>query len=70
MKQKPFNDLVSRKVFFHSHRIYDIEWEGIRLLRNYVYGWPDNVIITYIRKVGHLGGMIEKRHILVNLGQI
>ena len=33
-------------------------------------GWPDNVIITYSRKLGHAGGMNEKGHILVNLGQI
>ena len=33
-------------------------------------GWPDNVIITYSRKLGYAGGMNEKGYILVNLGQI
>ena len=33
-------------------------------------GWPDNVIITYSRKLGYAGGMNQKGHILVNLGQI
>ena len=33
-------------------------------------GWPGNVIITNSRKLGYAGGMNEKGHIFVNLGQI
>ena len=70
MTQKPFNDLVTREASFSFPETYDIEWEGIGLLCNYFYGWPDNIIITYSKKLGYAGGMNEKEHILVNLGQI
>ena len=54
---------------FYSLGAYDIEWEWIGPVQNYVYGWP-NVIISLFRKVWHVGGMTEKGHILVNLRQI
>ena len=47
-----------------------LDEKGLDFFGAMFYGWPDNVIITYFRKIGHLGGMNEKRHILVNLEQI
>ena len=54
LKQKPFG-----VASFYSHGAYDIEWEVIGLLQNYFYGWPDNVIITYSKKLGHAGDVDE-----------